>query len=453
MKANLKALAAALLAVCLGAQTGHAGPVGPLTTFTTGTTAKAAEANGNFSAVKTAVDDNHSRIGTLEGVNATSRLTTLETTVTPAGNIVLVPSTATAGNVLKGIAPFIHNFGTENTFIGVNAGNFTMTGNTNTAGGVNALSSNTTGGSNTASGVNALSSNTIGGSNTASGANALQLNTTGSNNTASGGIALFSNTTGSFNTASGVGALQRNTTGSQNTAIGANALFNNTTGLGNIAIGFGAGAFTTGGDNIAIGNLGVAAESSTIRIGANQTRTFIAGIRGVTTTTAAIAVVVGTDGQLGTLSSSRHVKDDIADMGEASSTLMKLRPVTFHYKTDKNPEGRALQYGLVAEEVAEVAPWLVARSADGEIETVFYQHLAPMLLNEYQKQQRTIQAQVAAFKQQTAALAKQTERVAALEQERRIQAARIEALERQAVRVASLLERVGQLDRVASVGR
>jgi len=91
-----------------------------------------------------------------------------------------------------------------------------------------------------------------------------------------------------------------------------------------------------------------------------------------------------------------------------------LRPVTFHYKTDQNPSGRTLQYGLIAEEVAEVYPGLVARSADGQIETVLYQFLPPMLLNEYQKQQRTIEAlraQVAAGDAQTRTL---TDQVAAL---------------------------------------
>src|SRR5258706_16338092 len=82
MRANLKALAVtALLATCLEAQTGHAGPVGPLTTFTSGTQAKASEVNGNFSAVKTAVDNNDSRLTALEGVNAASRITALESTV------------------------------------------------------------------------------------------------------------------------------------------------------------------------------------------------------------------------------------------------------------------------------------------------------------------------------------------------------------------------------------
>jgi hypothetical protein len=298
--------------------------------------------------------------------------------------------------------------GTHNTASGVEALRDNTIGTHNTASGVEALRDNTTGTDNTASGSSALANNTFGGGNTASGRFALFFNTAGFNNTASGLQALYNNTA-TDNTASGSFALLSNTTGGSNTAIGRSALQNNTIGIGNIAIGKDAGLnLTTGNANIAIGNTGVAAGASTIRIGnvLDHTRAFIAGIRGVTTANAnGLTVLVDSTGQLGTVSSSRRVKDDIADMGEASSTLMKLRPVTFHYKTDRNPEGRTLQYGLVAEEVAAVAPRLVARSADGEIETVYYQFLAPMLLNEYQKQQRMIEAQaleIAELKQQAA---------------------------------------------------
>jgi hypothetical protein len=97
-------------------------------------------------------------------------------------------------------------------------------------------------------------------------------------------------------------------------------------------------------------------------------------------------------------------------MDAASSALMKLRPVTFHYKSDQAPSGRTLQYGLIAEEVAEVYPGLVARSADGQIETVLYQFLPPMLLNEYQKQQRTIEAQAVRFDAKARALQAQNDR-------------------------------------------
>jgi hypothetical protein len=225
------------------------------------------------------------------------------------------------------------------------------------------------------------------------------------------------------------------------------ALSNNTIGNSNTAVGVGAGInLTTGSNNIAIDNAGVVAESNTTRIGDNQTRAFIAGIRGVTTATAAIPVLIGTDGQLGTTSSSRRVKDDIADMGETSNILKQLRPVTFHYKADQNPKGRSLQYGLVAEEVEKVAPGLVARSANGEIETVFYQHLTPMLLNEYQKQQRTIEAQAAMLKYQNAELAKQTARVAQLEQ----QAQELAGLKAQMAHVTAVLSRLQLPEQIAA---
>lgn len=412
MTANLKFLVmAALLATSLLAQNAHAGPVGPLTTFTAGTPAKASEVNGNFSAVSTAVNDNASRIGTLE------------TNPNLGGNLTLVePSTATAGNIMKGTASFIHDFGTNNTFVGVAAGNFTMLGLGNTAVGFSALTNNQGTGAEPGPGDH----------NTAIGAGALQSNTTGSANTASGYRALSSNTTGGFNTANGQGALVSNTTGTDNTAIGDQALQNNTTGSNNIALGVQAGNnLTTGGHNIDIGNQGVAAEGNTIRIGdSNQTKTFISGISGVTTSLAGSAVFVDANGQLGTISSSRRVKDHIADMEEASSSLLKLRPVTFYYKSDRNPKGRTLQYGLVAEEVAEVMPGLVAHSADGKIETVYYQFLAPMLLNEYQKQQREIKAQAAL-------LAKQSAEITALKQQAEHVAGLLDRLERADMRTAA----------------
>ena len=97
-------------------------------------------------------------------------------------------------------------------------------------------------------------------------------------------------------------------------------------------------------------------------------------------------VVVDSNGQLGTISSSRRFKEDIQDMGDASSGLMRLRPVTFHYKQPYQDGSKPIDYGLIAEEVAEVYPDLAVKGADGQIETVQYQKLVPMLLNELQKQ-------------------------------------------------------------------
>jgi hypothetical protein len=294
--------------------------------------------------------------------------------------------------------------GSENTACGGSALAVGASGSDNTASGFQALHSNT-GDDNTATGANTLFLNTSGNNNTASGYEALFFNSTGGFNTASGYEALFSNTSGNNNTASGQQALQNNTTGSQNTASGFTALQSNTTGSGNIAVGFQAGLdLTTGSHNIDIGNKGVAAESGTIRIGtgAFQKATFIAGIFGTSVTGS--AVVVTSTGKLGVTASSERYKTAIAPMGENSAKLRQLRPVTFHLKTD--PHG-ALQYGLIAEEVAKVYPELVIRSESGRIDGVRYDELAPMLLNESQQQQQINKAQAAEIrdlKQQMAVL-------------------------------------------------
>ena len=158
-------------------------------------------------------------------------------------------------------------------------------------------------------------------------------NTTGSNNVGNGATALSNNTVGSDNTADGAFALVNNVTGNFNTADGTNALVHNTTGNNNIAVGFSAGDnLTTGDNNIDIGAEGVADESNTIRIGANQRGTFIAGIRGATTANAnAIPVLIDSAGQLGTLSSSRRFKKEIKPMDKTSEGILDLKPVTFHY--------------------------------------------------------------------------------------------------------------------------
>ncbi len=172
------------------------------------------------------------------------------------GNLTMHDSAdPTVGNVLKEGVPFLHNFGTNNTFLGSGTGNFTMTGRENTASGSSALSSNTAGNANTAHGLQALRSNTTGGANTAIGLQPLWLNSTGQGNTASGYQALWFNTTGDYNTASGVQALITNTTGYLNTATGVNALLSNTTGYFNTANGFlSLQSNTTGGDNTAVGH-------------------------------------------------------------------------------------------------------------------------------------------------------------------------------------------------------
>jgi hypothetical protein len=298
--------------------------------------------------------------------------------------------------------------GNSNTASGYNSLYANTSGSSNTAAGYYALQANTTGNDNTAAGVVALYNNTTGDNNAASGLAALYANTTGSNNTASGFSALYSNTGGNYNAASGYSALHDNTSGAQNsasgvqalfgnktgnynTASGTDALYSNTTGSTNIVEGYKAGYnLTTGSNNIDIGNQGVAAESGMIRIGttSTQTATYIAGIYGTSVTGS--AVVVSSTGQLGVTVSSERYKTAIAPMGSNTVKLAQLRPVTFHLKAEPNG---AMQYGLIAEEVAQVYPELVIRDGSGRIDGVRYDELAPMLLNEAQVQQRKTAAQ------------------------------------------------------------
>ena len=300
-------------------------------------------------------------------------------------------------------------------------------GNQNTAIGAGALTSNTTGGGNTAIGESALSNNTTGSNNTASGELALQNNTTGNGNTASGAYAMESNTTGLFNTANGVSALEFNTTGYYNTASGDEALVNNTTGSHNIAIGYAAAINVSGSNsnNIHIGSQGsagdgAAANSGVIRIGmaGTQASFFVAGVSGVGTGLGSpVPVLIDANGQLGTMSSSRRFKEDIQDMGDASSGLMSLRPVTFRYKQPYTDGSKPIDYGLIAEEVADVYPDLVAYSPSGEVQTVQYQKVNAMLLNEVQKQHQQIQEQKQQAQAQQEEMSELKARLAKLEKQ------------------------------------
>jgi len=248
--------------------------------------------------------------------------------------------------------------------------------------------SNTEGFGNTGTGLNPLHDNTIGNANTANGANALYHNTSGDNNTAIGFIALLANTTGFDNTANGASALNMNTTGSDNTANGFNALLLNRTGNNNIALGASAGQnLTTGSHNIYIGNLGgTNDESRKIRIGTvgGQNATFIAGISGGTVPDG-VGVIVGSNGKLGTVVSSARFKDEIKPMDKASEAILALKPVTFNYKKELDPDGIP-QFGLVAEDVEKVNPALVARDNQGKPYTVRYEAVNAMLLNEFLKE-------------------------------------------------------------------
>lgn len=211
--------------------------------------------------------------------------------------------------------------------------------------------------------------------------------TSGCGNTGLGDQTLALLTTGCANTAVGDDAALKLINGSYNTIIG-----------GNFTLGGGTGAgynYTSNeSHNIIINNAGTTGDNNTIRIGTNgagtmqQDRCFIAGIRGQTTGVAdAVAVLIDSAHQLGTISSSRKYKTNIEDMGDQSSIIFKLRPVTFNFK--EHPTVPA--WGLIAEEVAEVFPQLAVYDKEtGEPETVKYHDLPVLLLNELQKQKKEV---------------------------------------------------------------
>jgi hypothetical protein len=319
---------------------------------------------------------------------------------TASGSGALYYNTTGNDNTANGFEALVFNTtGHRNTATGYSALLLNTTGNDNTATGFEALRNNTTGTNNTANGLKALFSNTTGYDNTASGSGALDHNTIGTADTANGFYTLSNNTTGNHNTASGLQALLDNTTGNFNTAEGSDALASNNTGSNNIGLGYSAGYYlTTGSNNIDIGNVGVADEANKIRLGTVgiQNATFVAGIAGVAVTGS--AVLVSSSGQLGVAASSSRFKADIKPMEKASESILALKPVSFRYKPEIDPDGIP-QFGLVAEDVEKVNPDLVARDAGGKIYTVRYDAVNAMLLNEFLKEHRKVEEQGATIAQ------------------------------------------------------
>ena len=249
-------------------------------------------------------------------------------------------------------------------------------------------------GANTAEGDLALLSLTTGEANTALGFKALSANTTGSNNTGTGERALRGNSTGGSNTATGLEALTSNTTGNNNTATGLLALYGNTTGSYNTAIGDSAGHDITGSGNVCIGSgvVGIHSEDNTTRI------------RNIGSTLQNSGLFVTVDAVNGTklgysAPSSRRYKDEIKPMDKASEAILALKPVTFRYKKEFDPT-HGPGYGLIAEEVEKVNPDLVSHNDKGEAETVRYDAVNAMLLNEFLKEHRKMQEQEATIAQQ-----------------------------------------------------
>jgi len=403
-----------------------------LTCFTLGPMAEA---------VMPAPDGGYPGFNTAEGDGALFGLTTGGWN-TALGGYSLYNDTTGGANTAVGLnALRLNRSGSFNTAVGLNAlyfnqapencafGAYALFANTtatrNSAFGWGALALNTIGSDNTAVGDSGLISNTTGGRNTAVGSGALYSSDTNSENTAIGYKALYSSqgiqftansntaigsqslasqlSPANFNTAIGAQALFGHIGNDGNTAVGYQALYSDAAGSYNIALGTGAGYNLTGDNNIDIGNAGVAAESNTIRIGTTgtQTATYVAGIFGATVTDGA-PLLVDASGHLGTAVSSARLKDDIKPMDKASEAVLALKPVTFRYKKDSKG---IRQFGLVAEEVEKVNPDLVVRDKEGDLYTVRYDQVNAMLLNEFLKEHKKVEAQQSKIEEQEAIIA------------------------------------------------
>jgi len=391
------------------------------------------------------------------------------------------PGGGNTGVGVNALDSLISGTGINNTAVGVDALTDDTTGSANVAIGHAALANNTTGNFNMAIGAEALQQNN-GNFNLAIGFRVLFMNTTGVHLTGIGAAALRNNTTASFNTAIGADALRENTTTEFNVAVGDGALtsFNGTdpnndganTALGsialsvltsgteNVAVGRRAGETLTGGSNNVIvgwraGDSLATGSGNTFlgdQAGANEgpgvddvicvgtrgdtqsagqttpNRCYIGHIVGVTTGGPApsVPVVIDQDGQLGTVASSRRFKEDIEAIDQASEAVLKLKPVTFHYKNRDVKNDRTPQFGLIAEDVEQVNRDLVAYGKDGKVYSVRYDAVNVMLLNEFLKEHKKVEEQQASMADLKSTVALQQKEMQLLTAQLKEQAAQIQ---------------------------
>jgi len=350
---------------------------------------------------------------------------------TAVGNAAMISNIDAFNNTAMGFRALFLNDATGNDLA-----------NNNTAFGSWPLQDNTDGSDNTAVGAFALLNNGSTGNRFASG------------NTAVGVNALNSNTDGALNTAVGDDALVSNTDGVQNVAIGAEALFDNQGGSGNIAVGVAAGRnITTGGNNVTVGtgagnNIvagnnntyigggvnGLADENNTIRIGLPPnapgppaTQCFLGG---VVVGMGNNLLIDATTGQLFRTASSARYKEEIRPMDKASESLFALKPVAFRYKKEFDANGTPL-FGLVAEEVAKVNPDLVILDRDGKPDSVRYEGVNAMLLNEFLKEHKKVEEQQSKIDSQQASIAELKNEVQTVVAQLKEQAAQIQKVSAQ----------------------
>jgi hypothetical protein len=383
-------------------------------------------------AVNPPPDGCYSNFTTAEGCDALNSLTTGAGNTAVGWRSLFLNSTGSF-NTGVGVGALVLNDADSNTAIGAAALLLNTTGTQNTATGTAALVNNAAD-DNTATGAFALTANTTGGTletsvvgfdlgpNTAVGSGALEMNVDSSANTAVGYNALHNQVTGivllgdphlAANTAVGFEALV-NLTGTAsggsnaiNTALGYQALADLTDGQANVAVGGLAGTglpdssgLTAGDANTFVGYSagdGLTSGSFNVFIGffqgpASATESNHTYIRNINNTSVSgggtdTVTIDLTTGLLGHLSSSRRYKEDINPMDKASETLYRLKPATYRYKKEID-KTQSLAFGLIAEEVAEVNPGLVAHNAQGQPESVHYEMVNAMLLNEFLKEHR-----------------------------------------------------------------
>ncbi len=406
-------------------------------------------------------DGFYNGFNTAEGFGALFALTT-GTFNTALGFKALNADTSGGSNTAVGGQALLHNnLGNYNTAIGENALVFNTSGSFNMALGQGALATNTGGDNNTAMGFQALNTNTTSGI-TAVGYQALRNNTTSPRNVAVGFQALFSNTdspngsnafgyqavqtsnarwnngfgefalqnaTGQQNNGFGAWALRADTSGANNTAFGSGALIAVDTGNNNIGIGFGAGSTITSADGvIAIGS----------GVGSNQTnRTFVgnltnAQIQSFNAGTIKYVTSEVATGRLGVTAvvSSRRYKYDIKPMDKVSEGILALKPATFRVKKEWDTSG-LLGFGLIAEDVEEVNPDLVYHNEKGQPESVRYEAVNALLLNEFLKEHKKVEAQQASIAQLKSTVALQQKEMQVLTAQLKEQAAQIQKVSAQ----------------------
>ena len=402
-----------------------------------------------------------------------------------------INNTAVGANALTN-----DNTGAYNVAVGSGALQSNTTGQQNMAVGAEALA-NSNGNFNMAIGFRTLFMNT-GSRNSGVGAAALRNNTTASDNTAIGSTAMRENTTGENNTAIGSGALTNLNGGDRNTAIGRGAGATYTGAeSNNICIGDQTGGETGESNTIRIGSnmpsgglivggvdpfssdffrigsnmpsggmiVGSVGALKSITIGAGFTgggiqyqeligqtvsigpnfvtfngssHCFIGGIFNQTPTAGSHAVVIGSDNRLADASlSSRRFKKDIAPIDKISEGILALKPVTFHFKND---DTNYPQFGLIAEDVAEVNPDWITRDPQGEIYGVRYDTIPILLLNEFLKEHHQVQEQNSKIQQQEATIAELKSTVAQQQQGLETVTARLDEQAAQIQKVSAQLE-------------